>query len=142
MRRAALPAFLLFALACTSVPTVQTQPGAPRFAPVAEDRARIYVARPGIKGIGEAVQVTVDGVVVGQLPAQAYLAFEVKPGKRTVTISVPDFVRSLEVEAAAGEMVYLKLDNLGRFRREHDQLLGRAAVTSSRRQVEALRTLL
>lgn len=119
---------------CTSVApaSAEADRAAKAFPAVPEGKSRLYIIRPGALGSGVAYQITVDGLVVGSLPIQAFLVADVPPGNHTIVWSVPgSSQRTFAHAAAAGAEHYIVINNRGVVS-EKSQQDGRIAIANSR----------
>lgn len=96
-------------IGCASVPIGDAkQDTALKVFMVSADRSGIYVYRTGsILGAMVKMDVTVDGMFIGQTASNTYLYKEVIPGKHTVT-SKAENTDSIDIEAMPGTLIYLR----------------------------------
>jgi hypothetical protein len=75
-------------VACVSAPRARPDIEAEAKAfTVPSGKAKLYVVRPSSFGMAVLYQVSVDGRLIGSLPAEAFLATVLQPGSHTVSLS-------------------------------------------------------
>ena len=100
-------AFAMTLSGCASVPMGDAgQDAALKAFRIAPDRAGIYVYRNESMGGAIKMDVTIDGVDIGQTAAKTYLFNEVAPGRHTVA-SKAENTDTLEVDARPGTLTYI-----------------------------------
>lgn len=130
MTRLALIVLLVFG-GCVSAPPVS--PAVARDARSlrpADGKARIYVSRPNAYGAALVMQVFIDGVMIGTLPAQASIFADVEPGKRTVSTMIGRSATT-SVDLAAGEVAFIRWTNSGKLERSTPETGKVNVVTNS-----------
>jgi hypothetical protein len=100
-------AFVLALSGCASVPMGDAgQDAALKTFKVAPDRAGIYIYRNESMGAAIRMDVTIDGVTLGQTAARTYLYTEVSPGFHTV-VSKAENDDTIGVEVKPGTLTYV-----------------------------------
>jgi hypothetical protein len=100
-------AFVLALSGCASVPMGDAgQDAALKTFKVAPDRAGIYIYRNESMGGAIRMDVTIDGVTLGQTAARTYLYTEVSPGFHTI-VSKAENDDTIGVEVKPGTLTYV-----------------------------------
>lgn len=104
----AMAVVLLALAACANGPTLQASQA--RVPPVSADRGRVYFYRTA-SPFGSVIQpsVRLDGAVVGESIPNGVFFCDVAPGHHTVSVK-SEVEKSAEVDVAAGESSYVKMD--------------------------------
>ena len=104
---------LLFALAlvaCVSAPKAspEAQAAASKFmAP--SDKAQLYIVRPSSFGLAVMYQVSIDGRIVGSLPAETFLVQQLQPGSHVVSFLNNTSQENTTVEVEAAKNYFLRV---------------------------------
>lgn len=99
----------LLLTACATVPLAPELPDRLATTAPSPEIATIFVARPGVLGTAVLHQVTLDGVVVGQLAIKTYLRLDVAPGVHTLAIPWGMHIERVQVTLAPGEQAFYRL---------------------------------
>lgn len=109
--RARIPlVVVIFLAACVSAPKAapDVEAAAKRFAPPA-GRAQLYIVRPSSFGLAVLYQVSIDGRIVGSLPAETFLVQQLQPGSHVVSFFNNTSQENTTVEMEAGKNYYLRV---------------------------------
>jgi hypothetical protein len=74
-----------------------------------QKHAQLYIVRPSSFGLAVLYQVSVDGRIVGSLPAETFLLQEVERGSHVISLFNNTSQESATVEVEAGQNYYLRV---------------------------------
>jgi hypothetical protein len=101
---------LLAVAACVSAPKAppEAEAAAKKFI-ASPDKGQLYVVRPSSFGLAVMYQVSIDGRIVGSLPAETYLVQQLQPGNHVVSFFNNTSQENTSVEVEAGRNYFLRV---------------------------------
>lgn len=110
MKRAVTVILLTVLSACVSAPKAapEVEASAKEFK-VIPGKAQLYVARPSSFGMAVLYQVSVDGRIVGSLPAETFLVENLEPGTHTISFFNSTSQENTTVIVEANRNYYLRV---------------------------------
>ncbi len=102
--------FTLALAGCVSAPKAspESQAAATKFVAPA-DKAQVYIIRPSSFGLAVLYHVSIDGRIIGSLPAETYLVQQLPPGSHVVSFFNNTSQESTTVEVEAGKNYFLRV---------------------------------